>query len=301
MSADPARAEALARLLATPLGAIERDAGGSGPAAVRARELFAGVRRHLVTIDAVLERYVPNGVARVEPRLLEALRIGAFQLLYESRGAGAARGRVDRDARRAVLEEAGVPQRGAAQDRDRAGDRRRRRGPARRATRSSSAACRGAGSRRAVLPDFETRSRRAISPRSSARRHGSSRRYRARSATRSTRSCWRSMLSAAARGARATRCAPTPAPPRRRWSRRERTILRRFGERHRDALRRLDRGCPPFREGLVTVQDLVASEVAPFLGASPASASSTSAPEAAASRRTSRRSRAGRPRSSRRT
>jgi 16S rRNA (cytosine967-C5)-methyltransferase len=82
MSADPARVLALARLLDTPIRAIERDAG-HGPEQARARELFLGVRRHLYTIDAVLERYV-NSVARVEPRLLEALRIGAWQILYES-------------------------------------------------------------------------------------------------------------------------------------------------------------------------------------------------------------------------
>jgi 16S rRNA (cytosine967-C5)-methyltransferase len=84
VSADPARAQALARLLETPLGAIERDSGPAGPAESRARELFLGVRRHLLTIDTVLERYVAKGVARVERRLLEALRLGAFQLLYES-------------------------------------------------------------------------------------------------------------------------------------------------------------------------------------------------------------------------
>jgi 16S rRNA (cytosine967-C5)-methyltransferase len=82
MKADPAREEALVRLLRMPLGAVERDEKG-GPASVRARELVAGVRRHLATLDAVVERYVPNALARVEPRLLEALRIGAFQLLYE--------------------------------------------------------------------------------------------------------------------------------------------------------------------------------------------------------------------------
>lgn len=83
MKADAARAEALARLLGTPLGAVEPPSRGGGPAAARARELFAGVRRHLFTLDAVLERHVANGVARVEPRLLEALRMGAYQLVYE--------------------------------------------------------------------------------------------------------------------------------------------------------------------------------------------------------------------------
>lgn len=82
MRADPAREDALGQLLRMPLGAVERDERG-GPASARARELFVGVRRHLVTLDAVLDRYVPNALARVEPRLLEALRIGAFQLLYE--------------------------------------------------------------------------------------------------------------------------------------------------------------------------------------------------------------------------
>ena len=84
MTADRARVEAVERLLRTPLARVERDDGSSGPASARARELFLGVRRHLFTIDAVLARYLAKGVERVEPRLLEALRIGAFQILYES-------------------------------------------------------------------------------------------------------------------------------------------------------------------------------------------------------------------------
>jgi 16S rRNA (cytosine967-C5)-methyltransferase len=81
--ADAARSAALDRLLHAPLGRVERDEGGDGPEAARARELFAGVRRHLFTIDEVLDRHLPKGVARVEPRLREALRLGTYQLLYE--------------------------------------------------------------------------------------------------------------------------------------------------------------------------------------------------------------------------
>jgi 16S rRNA (cytosine967-C5)-methyltransferase len=83
MRADPARVRAVERLLETPLERVEHDDGAHDPAAARARDLFLGVRRHLFTIDAVLARYIAKGLARVEPRLLEALRLGAFQILYE--------------------------------------------------------------------------------------------------------------------------------------------------------------------------------------------------------------------------
>lgn len=83
MRADPARAEALSRLLETPLGRVERDGGDRSPQGARVRELVAGVRRHLFTIDAVLEHYLPKGLARVEARLVEALHLGTYQILFE--------------------------------------------------------------------------------------------------------------------------------------------------------------------------------------------------------------------------
>ena len=175
MSADPARARR-SRACWGRRSARSNARPAPGPAAARARELFLGVRRHLITIDTVLERYVANGVARVEPRLLEALRIGAFQLLYELRGAAAARRRVDRHARRDVVEEARLPERRAAQARVRALDRRldqrSRRGPATRDHRPSRR--RPLSASRCFRTSSPTSS--ATSAPSSARAPGSSRR-----------------------------------------------------------------------------------------------------------------------------
>lgn len=76
---DPARAEAHRRLLRTPPGKLPRENDKPTGAA---QDLFAGVRRHGATLDAVLGAYTKSPVGLLEPEMREALRLGVFQLIF---------------------------------------------------------------------------------------------------------------------------------------------------------------------------------------------------------------------------
>jgi 16S rRNA (cytosine967-C5)-methyltransferase len=265
VSADAARALALGRLLGTPLGAIEREAPGSGPVEARARELFLGVRRHLMTIDAVLDHYVANGVARVEPRLLEALRMGAFQLLYDAEVPGplvvastvalAGTSSKKKGFLNAVLRKLAT---------DRSID-----GSATVPVRARDAVIVGrhavARFPHPVLPDFEADLVSHLSAQFSQTP------WFVETAMREVGESIDALLLAlmlplpVAVRVNTLRAGADAVEEALRAS--GAAVLRRFGDviemRYDGSI--VD--CPPFKEGLVTVQDLVGSEVAPFLGA----------------------------------
>jgi 16S rRNA (cytosine967-C5)-methyltransferase len=75
---DPARAEAHRRLLRTPPGKMPAADVKRG----LAQDLFAGVRRHAVTLDAVVGAFTKSPPGLLEPEMREALRLGAFQILF---------------------------------------------------------------------------------------------------------------------------------------------------------------------------------------------------------------------------
>lgn len=64
------------------LPAILRDAGLVGRDAAFATELTYGTLRRLGTLDAILTEAAGRDVARIDPPVRDALRLGAYQLLY---------------------------------------------------------------------------------------------------------------------------------------------------------------------------------------------------------------------------
>ncbi|MGN9779523.1 RsmB/NOP family class I SAM-dependent RNA methyltransferase [Micromonospora sp. H33] len=64
------------------LPAILRDAGLTGRDAAFATELTYGALRHLGTLDAILTDAAGRDVARIDPPVRDALRLGAYQLLH---------------------------------------------------------------------------------------------------------------------------------------------------------------------------------------------------------------------------
>jgi 16S rRNA (cytosine967-C5)-methyltransferase len=266
VKADPARVEALATLLNTGIGRIEVSDRGAGPAAARARDLVAGVRRHLLTIDAILDLHVEKGIARVEPRLLGALRLGVYQLLYESSVAkplvvastvalggpsAKRRGFLNAVLRRiagAIREESGTPPR-RRRDVVMVGPRSFARFPL------------------DVLPDPETDLVSHLSV------HFSQLPWFVEALMRDVGDEIDDLLIALmlplplavrVNGLRATTAEAEAA-----LTAAGASILRRFGDVLEVRLPGAITDCPPFAEGLVTVQDVVASEVAPFAGPLP--------------------------------
>jgi 16S rRNA (cytosine967-C5)-methyltransferase len=263
--ADAARAEALSRLLATPLGRVERD-DATGPVASRVRELVLGVRRHLFTIDAVLDRYVPKGIARVEPRLLEALRLGVFQLLYEldvpkplvvaSTVALAGTSAKKRGFLNAVLRKI-------------AGDLRAESGELPRRQRDCVLSGRQSWVRfpAPVLPDPATRLVEYLSAQFSQTP------WFVETMHREVGEDIDALLLALALplpiAARVNVLRTTAAEAEAQLTASGATVPRRFGNVLEIRFAGAITECPPFREGLITVQDVVASEVAPFVGPRP--------------------------------
>ncbi len=78
---DPARLEAHRRLLRTPPGKPPRD---DDRATGLAHDLFSGVRKHVGTLDSVLGSFTKSSVGQLEAEMREALRLGVFQLLFQS-------------------------------------------------------------------------------------------------------------------------------------------------------------------------------------------------------------------------
>ncbi|MDM4718531.1 transcription antitermination factor NusB [Micromonospora sp. WMMA1363] len=64
------------------LPAILRDAGLTGRDAAFVTELTYGTLRHLGTLDAILTDAAGRDVARIDPPVRDALRLGAYQLLH---------------------------------------------------------------------------------------------------------------------------------------------------------------------------------------------------------------------------
>ncbi|WP_088994787.1 RsmB/NOP family class I SAM-dependent RNA methyltransferase [Micromonospora echinaurantiaca] len=64
------------------LPTILRDAGLTGRDAAFATELTYGTLRHLGTLDAILTAAAGRDVQRIDPPVRDALRLGAYQLLY---------------------------------------------------------------------------------------------------------------------------------------------------------------------------------------------------------------------------
>ena len=269
MSADPARALALARLLQTPLGRDRTRPPGLAAPSRRARASSTsesgGTSSRSTPSSSATSR---TGVARVEPRLARGVAHRRVPAALRIRSARSSRRGLDRDARGHVLEE-GLRQRRPAQAGDRAGDRHRRAGAGARARRGHRRPSRGGALPRCqCFPDFEADLVaylvRAVQPDDVVRRDAPRARRR-----RDRRSPAGADAAAAPRGPRQRAAQRRRRPPRRRLRASGATVLRQFWERHRDAVRGSIAECPPFREGLVTVQDLVASEVARFVGAAP--------------------------------
>ncbi len=85
MTADTTRLAALRSLVRNKPGRSDREAADRTALDHNARELVGGVRRHMATIDAVVQPFVHQPLDRIEAELREALRIGVWGLLFDRR------------------------------------------------------------------------------------------------------------------------------------------------------------------------------------------------------------------------
>lgn len=262
--ADPARLEAHRRLLRTPPGKPPRDEErGHG----LAQDLFAGVRLHASTLDAVLGAFTKSSVGQLEAEMREALRLGAFQLLFHtdtpaplvvaSTVALAGKSAKRRGFLNAVLRRIADEAHGEAETDAAFRSRRHVRTAPGRVVRFE----------RDVLPDPSEDLDRYLATQYALR-------YELVAELRRELPLEIDAALAALNrplplSLRANRLRATPEEAVRAAEAAGATVLRRFGDVFEAHLEGEVDAFGPLKDGLVTVQDVVAAEVAPFLGVRP--------------------------------